>query len=118
MDVRDVALMHIWAYENPGIADGQRYIACCGKGPLQAVSDILRHHYKGTTIGDNVAIGIPGHGYIGYDDTTETASNIRYPPGSIRVDGSHAEKVMGFKYIPVEQTAIDTAKAMEPYLKL
>ena len=115
VDVRDVALEHVWAYEHPSESDGQRYIACAGKGPFQAIADILRYHYKGTPIGDRIAVGTPGEGYVGYDKDTGAVSNVTYTPGTIRIDGSKAEKAMGFKYIPVEQSIVDTAKMFEAY---
>jgi nucleoside-diphosphate-sugar epimerase len=117
VDVRDVALEHVWAYEHPKESDGQRYIACAGKGQFQAAADILRYHYKGTEIGEKIAAGTPGEGYEGYDEKTGAVKDVKYSPGTVRIDGSKAERVMGFKYIPLEQSIVDTAKAFEVYLK-
>jgi nucleoside-diphosphate-sugar epimerase len=115
VDVRDVALEHVWAYEHPSESDGQRYIACAGKGPFQAVADILRFHYKGTSFGHKITVGTPGEGYLGYNKDTGAVSEIKYPPGQVRIDGSKAEKAMGFRYIPLEQSIVDTAKVFETY---
>jgi nucleoside-diphosphate-sugar epimerase len=117
VDVRDVALEHVWAYEHPKESDGQRYIACSGKGNFQAVTDILKHQYNGTAIGEKIIVGNPGEGYVGYDQNTGAVKNVKYSPRTVSIDGSKAEKVMRFKYIPLEQSIADTAKAFEAYLK-
>ena len=42
--------------------------------------------------------------------------DVKYFPGTVRVDGSKAEREMGFKYIPFKKSVLDTAKALEPLL--
>ncbi|KAF4624150.1 hypothetical protein G7Y89_g14023 [Cudoniella acicularis] len=116
VDVRDVAYEHLWALENPSKSDGERYIACEGFGPLQAAADILRYSYKGTPIADKIPVGNPGEGYVGYNKETGEVEDVKYPTGKVRVDGSKAEKAMGFKYISFVQSVKETAKAMEPLL--
>lgn len=116
VDVRDVAFMHVWAFEHPDKSDGERYIACQGFGPMQAVHDILRQGYKGTPIAENIALGNPGENYLGYNRETGEVGDIKFPPGRVRVDGSKAAKEMGFKYIPFQESVMDTAKAMESLL--
>jgi hypothetical protein len=59
VDVRDVAFLHIWAFEYSDQADGERFCACQGFGPLQAVADILKREYKGTSIGEKIPLGEP-----------------------------------------------------------
>lgn len=113
VDVRDVALMHTWAYEHPKEADGERYIGCKSFGPTQAVADVLNREYDGTAIGSKIAKGTPGEGYLGYDKETGRVGDIGYPPGRIRTDGSKAPKVMGFTYRTFPESIIDTAKALE-----
>jgi len=112
VDVRDVAFMHVWAYEHPEKADGERYIACNGFGPLQAVADVLRDHYKGTQIAEKIPVGSPGTGYVGYDKETGKVENLKYPPGNVQVDGSKAQREMGFEYITFPQSIVATAKSM------
>jgi nucleoside-diphosphate-sugar epimerase len=116
VDVRDVAYEHVWAYENPSKADGQRYIACEGFGPTQAVADILRYAYKGTPIAEKILVGNPGEKYLGFNKETGDVDYVKYNPGTVRVDGSKAEREMGFKYISFKQSVLDTAKALEPLL--
>ncbi|TVY35157.1 putative NADPH-dependent methylglyoxal reductase [Lachnellula subtilissima] len=111
VDVRDVAYEHLWAYENSSEADGQRYIACEGFGPSQAIADILRYAYKGTAIAEKISVGVLGEGYLGFDKETGDVSDVKYLPGTVRVDGSKAEREMGFKYITFKQSVLDTAKA-------
>jgi nucleoside-diphosphate-sugar epimerase len=116
VDVRDVAFMHVWAYENPSKSNGERYIACEGFGPLQAASDVLRRQYEGTAIASKIAVGKPGEGYIGYNKDTKLVEKVKYPPGKFRVDGGKAEVEMGFRYITFPQSVIDTAKVLERLL--
>lgn len=116
VDVRDVAFEHVWAFENSSKADGQRYIACQGFGPAQAIADILRETYKGTSIAEKIPVGTPGEGYVGYNKATGVVEDVGYPAGRPRVDGSKASKAMGLNYITFKQSVIDTAKALEPLL--
>jgi nucleoside-diphosphate-sugar epimerase len=116
VDVRDVAFMHIWAYEHASQADGQRYIACQGFGPMQAISDILRYRYKGTPTGDRIVVGSPGEKYVGYERETGRVGAIAFPPGVYRVSGKRAEQVMGLKYKEFSESVIDTAKSLEMLL--
>lgn len=111
-----MAYEHVWAYEHSSEADGQRYIACQGFGPTQAITDILRLAYKGTATGEKIAVGNPGEGYDGFNKSTGEVDEVSYPAGKVRVDGSKAEKAMGFKYITFKQSVLDTAKALEPLL--
>ncbi|KAF8857237.1 NAD(P)-binding protein [Acephala macrosclerotiorum] len=116
VDVRDVAFMHTWAYEHPEKADGERYIACQGFGPSQAIADVLHYAYKGTPIAEKIPVGNPGVGYIGYDKETGKVENLNYHPENVKVDGSKGKKAMGFEYITFPQSIVDTAKSMEPLL--
>ena len=108
--------MHIWAYENPSKADGERFIACEGFGPPQAIADILREEYKGTKIGEKIPVGETGVGYVGYNKETGQVDDINYLPGRIQVSGKKAEKVMGLRWISFQKSVIDTAKALEALL--
>jgi len=118
VDVRDVAFLHVWAYENPSKADGERYLATQGFGPLQAAADILRFEYKGRPeILEKIPVGKPGDGYHGYGESTgEVSEVIGWPEGKFRVSGKKAEREMGVKYISFRKSVVDTAKAFEPLL--
>lgn len=116
VDVRDVAFMHTWAYENPKKSDGERYLGVNGFGPSQAIADVLRDHYKGTPIGEKIVVGSPGEGYGGYNKEIGKVEEVKYPPENMKVDGSKAAREMGLKYISFPQSIVDTAKAMEPLL--
>ena len=116
VDVRDVAFLHIRAYENASKANGERFCACQGFGPLQAVADILRREYKGTSIGEKIPVGDPGKGYQGYDESTGKIVGLDYEEGKSRVDGGKAERVTGLKYIDFEKSVLDTAKVLEALL--
>lgn len=116
MDVRDVAFMHTWAYENPKKADGERYIACNGFGPYQAVADILKDQYKGTSTAEKITAGTPGQGYVGFNKETGKVESVAYLETGNKIDGSKAIREMGIKYISFPQSVVDTAKALEPLL--
>jgi nucleoside-diphosphate-sugar epimerase len=116
VDVRDVAFQHIWAFENAAKADGQRFIACNGYGPMQGIADILSDAYKGSPIGDKTVKGSPGEGYVGYDKETGKVGYIAYPPGKYRVSGKKAEEVMGLQYKTFHESVLDTAKSFEALL--
>jgi len=116
VDVRDVAFLHIWAFENSEKADGQRFCACQGYAPLQAAADILRREYRGTKIGERIPVGEPGAGYQGYNAETGRIEGLDYPEGRLRVSGEKATRVTGLRYIDFEQSVLDTAKALEVLL--
>jgi nucleoside-diphosphate-sugar epimerase len=52
IDVEDVATAHLWAHENPNIADGQRYYTVGGYGPPQAQADFLRNSFPDRKISE------------------------------------------------------------------
>ncbi|KAI9820468.1 MAG: hypothetical protein M1826_000905 [Phylliscum demangeonii] len=105
VDVRDVSAIHIWCGEHPAASDGQRYIASGGHYNAQATADILRKHYPARRA--IIPEGHPGQGY---------RPDFRQPPDKFEFDGSKAARAVGLTYIPVEQTIVDTAKALEKYL--
>jgi nucleoside-diphosphate-sugar epimerase len=112
VDVRDVAFVHLWAYEHPDISNGERYIACHGYGPPQAIADILREAYPDRR--DIIQVGRPGGGYIGYEDGV--VKDVKSPPDRVSVSGKKAESVMGFKTRTFKESLLETAKVMERYL--
>jgi hypothetical protein len=116
VDVRDVAKLHVWAFEHPKEADGERYIAAAGYGPPQGIADILRAEYKGTKIGEKITAGNPGHDYIGYNKETGEVDDTDYLRGSTRSSGKKAAETMGITWIPFKQSVIETAKMFEAYL--
>jgi nucleoside-diphosphate-sugar epimerase len=116
VDVRDVAAMHVWAFENPEKANGERYIAATSYGPPQGVADILRYKYRGTKIAEKILVGNPGKGYIGYDKKTGEVSEPDYLPEFPRPSAKKAQESMGLTWIPFKQSVIETAKALEPLL--
>lgn len=64
IDVRDVALVHVWAALNPRRAGGERYLVCNGKAPPQAVADVVRRVYGDEkAVRERVFEGVPGKGY-------------------------------------------------------
>ncbi|KAJ8071399.1 hypothetical protein OCU04_001720 [Sclerotinia nivalis] len=119
VDVRDVAYMHIWAYEHPEKSNGQRYIACAGFGPAQAEADIARAYFKEKgeeQIVKNLPLGNPGEGYVGYNKETEKVESVEWPPETLRVSGEKAPREMGFTYKSLVESTIATAEAIKPLL--
>jgi nucleoside-diphosphate-sugar epimerase len=116
VDVRDVAFIHLWAFENPSKADGERYIACGGFGPNQAAADILYERYKGTKVGERIIRGTPGEGYVGFDKEGERVEKVRYLPGKVQISGKKAEREIGVQYISFQKSISDTAEALEKLL--
>ncbi|TGO26465.1 hypothetical protein BPAE_0059g00350 [Botrytis paeoniae] len=119
VDVRDVAYMHIWAYEHPEKSDGERYIACSGTGPAQALADILREYFKEK--GDEkalekIVVGNPGEGYGGYNKETGKVESVDWAPERPRVSGEKAQRAMGFRFRSFKESTIETAEALRPLL--
>jgi len=109
VDVRDVASVHLWAYENCEVADGERYIAAAGFGPNQAAADILREAYPDRK--DIIPAGVPGEGYRGIEN-----GRVGYLPESVIVSGEKSESVMGLKYKDFKTSLLDTVKELEKLL--
>ncbi|KAI9830864.1 MAG: hypothetical protein M1826_004293 [Phylliscum demangeonii] len=105
VDVRDVSAIHIWCGEHPRDSDGHRFIASAAYYSAQATADILRKHYPARRA--IIPEGHPGQGY---------QSDYSKPAGKPGFDGAKAAAAVGLTYIPVEQTIVDTAKALEKFL--
>lgn len=116
VDVRDVASIHLWVYENPVKTNGQRYIAAAGCGPPQGIADILRKKYKVTKIEGQITVGVPGEGYIGYNKETGEIPAVSYLPEHSRPSGQKAETETGIKWISFVQSISDTADILEALL--
>jgi nucleoside-diphosphate-sugar epimerase len=112
IDVRDVAFVHLWAYEHPDISNGERYIASHGYGPPQAIADILREAYPDRR--EIIQVGNPGEGYAGYENGV--VKEVKFLEGKPSVSGKKAESVMGFKTRTFKESVLETAKVMERYL--
>lgn len=109
VDVRDVAKMHIWAYEHPKEADGERFISAGGFGPGQAAADILRELYPDAN--DRIPKGEPGKGYTGYGE-----GFVEFPEGAAGTVNEKAKKVMGIEFITFHDSVRDTVKEFEKLL--
>ncbi|CAD6443613.1 48775d96-b4dd-4517-ba77-da740819e717 [Sclerotinia trifoliorum] len=119
VDVRDVAYMHIWAFEHPEKSNGERYIGCVGIGPWQAHADITRAYFKEKgeeQIVKNIPLGNPGEGYVGYNKETGIVERVELAPDAPRVSGEKAPKEMGFTYKSLAESTIATAEAIRPLL--
>ncbi|KAI9792874.1 MAG: putative secondary metabolism biosynthetic enzyme [Piccolia ochrophora] len=105
VDIRDLAGVHIWAFEHPEQADGQRYLAIAGHGAKQALYDTLRAAYPERR--DVIVEGEPGVGY---------QKDFAFEEDGVRFDSSKTVRETGMKWIGYDQSVLDTAKAFEAYL--
>lgn len=87
VDVRDVAFLHKWAFENPTLSNGQRFIACGGYAPPQAIADILQERFP-QFCGQ---IGVPGSGYIPIREEQGLVVNAGYPTDKAHISGLKVE---------------------------
>jgi nucleoside-diphosphate-sugar epimerase len=116
VDVRDVAYIHTWAFEHPEVADGERYIACEGFGPLQGAADILRWKYKGTEIEGKITVGEPGTGYVGFNAETGEVKIVEYLPSKPKISGEKVARTMGLRYISYPKSVEETADVLKALL--
>lgn len=108
--------MHLWAFENSEKANGEGYIAATSYGPPQGVADILLYKYRGAKIAENILVGSPGKGYIGYNEETGEISQPDYLPESPRPSAKKAQESIGLTWIPFKQSVIETAGVLEALL--
>lgn len=94
VDVRDVALAHLRAYEVPQ-AGGQRFFLCKGNFSYQQMVDILRE--KVPEVRDRVPIGKPGSGFGGVE--------------LYKTDSSKAQKILGIQFRELEESVVDAARS-------
>lgn len=107
MDVRDVAYLHKWAFENPMSSNGQRFIACGGYAPPQAIADILHERFPQCC----EQIGLPGSGYIPIrDEKGLLLVNAGYPAGKARISGSKAESWAKSRWRTLAESLVDTVE--------
>ncbi|KAK5110782.1 hypothetical protein LTR85_000727 [Meristemomyces frigidus] len=94
-DPREVATAHISALYTPE-ASNQRFIICAGQVPSQSISDILRARFP--ELEERTPMGKPG------------VSSLSGEPYS--ASSEKAEKVLGIKFRPLEETVIDLGKQL------
>jgi len=104
-DVRDIADLQIWAFENPKLSADERYLGVNGPGIPQAAADILHEVYPERR--HIMPRGTPGDGYM---------PDHSWSPDSVSVSGDKAQKAMGRSWIPFKQSVLDTAKWFEQFV--
>lgn len=95
VDVRDVALAHLRAFEVPA-AGGERFFIAQGNFTYQLLVDALREGIP--EIRHRVPIGNPGRGQV--------------PEALYTVDTSKSRRVLGIRYRGLEETAVDAARSL------
>lgn len=86
IDVRDVAEIHAWAAIHPEESGGERFLATNGKGPPQAVADLLRKEFPEREI---VGKETEGQGWVegwGWEDLAK---------GGQSADAAKMRRVLG-----------------------
>jgi nucleoside-diphosphate-sugar epimerase len=96
VDVRDVALAHVLAFEKP-VAGGKRFFTVCGTFSNREIAAIARTHFP------NLSDVIPSEDVKGGDDA------LQIP----RYDNSRATEVLGIKWIGLEACTVDVLKSLQ-----
>ena len=94
IDVRDVAAAHLVAFEKDE-AKNQRLVMADGRFTYQDFLDIIHKHFP--QLSKNLPVGKPG-------SSKEQLAN------SAKLNFSKTEKILGFKYIGLEQSVVDSVK--------
>lgn len=94
VDVRDVAKAHLVAFEKDS-AKNQRLVLSAGDFTGQEIADVIHKNFADAA--KNVPVGDPGTG-------PELRKNIT------KVDFSKTEAILGFKYIDLEKSIIDSVQ--------
>ena len=106
VDVRDVARVHVWAVENPMESANQRFLVAASKGPIQAFADILRKAYPERA--EIIPKGKPGEGY---------RPGFSWGPEETSLSARKVEEIGAIqKWIGLERSILDAAKALEGFL--
>ncbi len=99
VDVRDVAVMHLRALENPATA-GKRYIAAAGSMWMAEMGAVLKAAYPGRRIATRVAPALAMRAMALFD--REIRSVLPYLGHIERVSSARAVAEMGMDFIPPE----------------
>lgn len=96
VDVRDVALAHVAAFERPA-AGGKRFFCTAGKYSNREIVDAVRANFP------ELQAKLPA----------EDAKGGDYPEGGLySYDNSRATKELGINWISISQSTVDTVKSL------
>lgn len=65
---------------------------------------------------ENIPLGNPGEGYVGFDKETGKVESVGWTPGKPSVSGERAEREMGFSYRGLRESTVETAEALRSLL--
>lgn len=101
VDVRDVAKAHILAFEKPA-AGGHRLFTTAGFFSNKDLLEIVRKNFP------ELKDQLPA----------ETVKGGDLPPEDkiFKVDNSETTKLLGFEWLPLEKTTVDTVKSLLPFV--
>jgi dihydroflavonol-4-reductase len=117
VDVRDVALAHIRAMENPAVAG--RYIVAAETRTMRQVVDLLRARgwgarYKLPSIGLDNSVGVALSRLAVRFQSSGTGDYMRsHLGGEMRFDNSKARRELGIEFRDVDQTILVTMDDLE-----
>lgn len=96
VDVRDVALAHVKAFEVPEAAN-KRFFVLSGLFSNKDVAQVIRKNFPNQK-----------------DIPTETTPGGEFPAeGYAKFDNSRSKEVLGLQYHSLEQTIVDTVKSLQ-----
>ena len=97
IDVRDLALCHVKAIEDPSAAN-KRFFITAGYFTNRQIAEILRNHFP------EYASQLPTESTPGGDFPTE---------GIYKIDNNRAKKLLGGQFRSLEDSVVDTAKSLK-----
>jgi len=108
-DVRDVADMHIAAFEDPD-SIGQRYLCTSRYMPFREIAEMLRAAYPNAPVPEKTVPNWLLHilAYV-VRDMRQVVNDIG---NEKHFDGSKGRALLGRDYVPFEQTILDSARAL------
>lgn len=109
VDVRDVALAHVLAFERPE-ASG-RYLLCNGGRWMQEMAKLLAGEFPDYPVPTGRLPNLLMYAAALLDKTVSFEYVRRNLGRATRFDGSRAPAELGFDYRPVDQTLVDTAQS-------
>lgn len=105
MDVRDLAKIYLFSFEQTSVADGERYLAVAGHGPKQAIFDILRQGYP-----ERWCTIFPGEQDQGYN------KDWTFSEGGVGFDATKVKTAANIDWISYEKSIMDTARSLGPLI--
>jgi nucleoside-diphosphate-sugar epimerase len=102
VDVRDLALGHVLAFEKPEAA-GKRFFMVAGQFSNKEIAEIIREEFP--EYRDNLPVG-------------EALKSGDYPArGIYGFNSTQSKEVLGLSYRPLRESIVDAVKTLQPLFK-